>query len=87
MKKPKLSEIRDIARRFRYDNKEVTRLEIGEAARAIYDLLNLVSRMGKSLNWFVHLAHGVGKAGHEPEPREEEAAAEEARALLEELGQ
>jgi len=51
----------------------------------IPDLLDLVKRMGKSLNWFVHLAHGVGKAGHEPEPREEEAAADEARELLKEL--
>jgi len=48
-------------------------------------LLNLVSRMGKSLNWFVHLAHGVGKAGNEPEPREEEAAADKASALLKEI--
>lgn len=48
-------------------------------------LLDLVSRLGKSLNWFVHLAHGVGKAGNEPEPREEEAAADEARELLQEL--
>ena len=58
-----------------------------EACQHIDYLLDLVERMGKSLNWFVHLAHGVGKAGNEPEPREEESAAEEARALLKELKQ
>jgi len=77
-KKPTLSEIRAQTEAARKG---------GFAGPAIPYLLDLVSRMGKTLNWFVHLAHGVGKAGNEPEQREEEAAADKASALLEELKQ
>lgn len=39
-------------------------------------------RLREALNWLVHLAHGIGKAGGEPESDEWDAAWEQGKAAL-----
>ncbi len=58
---------------------------LSKAERDRHELLALLDEATVSLKWLTHLAHGVGKAGKEPEPGEIEAAAIVARALLAKL--